>query len=194
MRGMRRKSCAAVWKERVSTRSHSDPLGLKHGTLSLSAYSQSWPDLFQDEAALILSSAPDLIVKIEHIGSTSVPGLRAKPILDIAVMAAIKDHTCLAKTLCAIGYIDRGERDGRLFIRVRNGGIRTHNLHLFDTDDSAMARQVAFRDALRAIPQLREDYAALKARLVQEYADNRAGYAPAKSDFIRAALCGAQRR
>jgi GrpB-like predicted nucleotidyltransferase (UPF0157 family) len=162
-------------------------LGLRQASLSLVEYDPRWAVLFQEEAALISRTLPDLVFGIDHIGSTSVPGLIAKPILDIAIRS--NDEEQIASALTGLGYIDRGIRSGRLFIRLRDGDIRTHNLHLYQRDDVDYREQIAFRDALRLDHSLRDQYAALKLRLAEELGDQGRGqYAGRKSDFIRAAI------
>lgn len=162
------------------------PLGLHDGTLRLMPYRPEWPELYQQEARRISRSLPaNLCIEIHHIGSTSVEGLAAKPILDIAVTAQAKDEPQVAHALEALGYTDRGERSGRHFIREDRKGVRTHNLHLYPPGDDRMAKQIAFRDALRQDPQAREDYMKIKAALL---GGERQDYAPGKTDYIAALL------
>lgn len=162
-------------------------LGLRQASLGLVEYDSRWAELFQEEAALISQALPDVVFKIDHIGSTSVPGLVAKPILDIAIRS--KDEVLIAEALCKLGYIDRGIRSGRLFIRLRDGDIRTHNLHLYQPDDVDCRDQIVFRNALRQDPCLRDKYAALKLQLAEELGDQGRGrYAGRKTDFVRAVI------
>ncbi|WP_132244935.1 GrpB family protein [Primorskyibacter sedentarius] len=162
-------------------------LGLRQASLSLVRYDPRWAELFQEEAALISKELPDVIFDINHIGSTSVPGLLAKPILDIAIRS--NDEELIAAALSRLGYIDRGIRSGRLFIRLRDGDIRTHNLHLYQPDDFDCRDQITFRDALRSNSNLRDQYAALKQKLAKELGDQGRGqYAGRKTDFVSAAI------
>lgn len=136
---------------------------------------------------MISKELPDVIFDINHIGSTSVPGLLAKPILDIAIRS--NDEELIAAALIRLGYIDRGIRSGRLFIRLRDGDIRTHNLHLYQPDDVDCRDQITFRDALRSNSNLRDQYAALKQKLAKELGDQGRGqYAGRKTDFVSAAI------
>jgi len=162
-------------------------LGLRHASLDLVGHDPRWAELFQKEVALISQAVPDLNYDIDHIGSTSVPGLIAKPILDIAIRS--NDEKQIAAALIRLGYIDRGVRSGRLFVRLRDGDIRTHNLHLYPPDDVDCRDQIAFRDVLRRNRSLRDQYATLKQRLVGELGDHgRRQYADQKTDFVRAAI------
>ncbi|WP_299153687.1 GrpB family protein [uncultured Tateyamaria sp.] len=162
-------------------------LGLRQASLSLTEYDPRWADLFAKEAALIAQALPDVPFDIDHIGSTSVPGLAAKPILDIAMRSTHEEQ--IATALTKLGYIDRGIRSGRLFIRLSDGDIRTNNLHLYHPDDAGCRDQIAFRDALRSDPKLRDQYAHLKQKLVDELGDQgRELYAGRKTEFVRAVI------
>lgn len=166
-----------------------DPPSLGLRQASLVPHDPAWGDVFDAEAARIRSGLPDVSFEIDHIGSTAVPGLPAKPILDIAMRAAAADEERIARVLVSIGYIDRGIRSGRLFVRLRDGDVRTHNLHLYDPGDLDRRDQIAFRDALRADPDMRERYAALKHRLVDRLGDaGRGRYADGKTDFVQAVI------
>ncbi len=165
----------------------SKPLGLRQATLSLRTYDPRWVDLYEAEAALIRDALPAVAFEIAHIGSTAVPGLQAKPILDIAMRSAAE--TQVATALVGLGYVDRGIRSGRLFIRLRDGDIRTHNLHLYLPDDPDWQDQMAFRDALRAEPELGQQYEALKRELVERFGDEgRSQYTDGKTAFVRAVV------
>jgi GrpB-like predicted nucleotidyltransferase (UPF0157 family) len=163
-------------------------LGLRKATLALAPYDPKWAEAFAAEVILIRGALPDMSFEIDHIGSTAVPGLPAKPILDIAMSADANDVPHIAEALVGLGYIDRGIRSGRLFIRLRDGDVRTHNLHLYEPGDPDCRDQIAFRDALRADPSLRDRYAALKQDLVDRLGDaGRVRYADEKTDFVRTA-------
>lgn len=164
-------------------------LGLRQASLALAPHDPAWGDAFDAEAARIRSGLPDVSFEIDHIGSTAVPGLPAKPILDIAIRAAAADEERIAKGLVSIGYIDRGIRSGRLFVRLRDGDVRTHNLHLYEPGDPDCRDQIAFREALRADPTLRDRYAALKNDLVAQLGDaGRGQYADGKTDFVQSVI------
>ncbi|MBJ3764146.1 GrpB family protein [Maribius pontilimi] len=170
-------------------RSETTLLGLRQATLALAPHDVSWMHAFEAEAARIRVSLPDVSLEIHHIGSTAVPGLPAKPILDIAIRADAEAEQRIADALIGLGYIDRGVRSGRLFIRLRDGDVRTHNLHLYTPDDPDFRDQIAFRDALRADADLRIRYATLKQDLVEQLGDEGRGrYADGKTAFVLSAL------
>lgn len=139
--------------------------------------------------------APWLVALAEHVGSTAVPGLPAKPILDLQV--AVADLTCapdIAAALAPAGWhyvspeLDRRPWR-RFFVKVVNGARAAH-LHVVSRDSARWGEQLAFRDALRDDPTLVQRYAALKRVLVLEHADDREAYTDAKGGFIRAVLAG----
>lgn len=162
-----------------------DGLGLRRGTLALLPHDPRWPAAYARLRDRLAASLPGGVA-IHHIGSTAVPGLAAKPILDLGLAAPLSAHAGIVAQLGAEGWIDRGERDGRLLIRAR-GALRTHNLHLHATGASGLAAQLLLRDRLRADPELRAAYEAEKRRLLVSGVPRR-DYAEAKSAFILAAL------
>ena len=162
-------------------------LGLRQATLSISEYDPRWADLFETEASLISEALAGVTFEIDHIGSTAVPGLQAKPILDIALRSTEEDQ--IAAALVGLGYIDRGIRSGRLFIRLRDDDVRTHNVHFYQPDDPDYIDQVKFRNALRSDPKLRAQYIVLKRNLVENLGDEGRGqYADGKTDFVKSVL------
>ncbi|MEM9795567.1 MAG: GrpB family protein [Pseudomonadota bacterium] len=169
-----------------SSRPDDDGLGLAQGTLKLVDHDPRWAMAFAAEARHLSTLLPPG-AEIHHIGSTAVPGLLAKPILDLGLALPATLHEDAVRAMVADDYIDRGERSGRLLIRLRDGKVRTHNLHLYPTRDVRLTEQIAFRDRLRADPALRAAYAADKRRIV-ESGTARRDYADAKTAFIRAAL------
>ena len=161
--------------------------------MALVPHDSRWAMLYEMEADLIGDALGDLPFELDHIGSTAVRGLSAKPILDIALRVPKQHADRAAKALVDISYIERGYRSRRLFIRIENGNVRTHNLHLYEPDDPDCMDQLAFRDALHADPTLRSDYAELKRSLVERLGDaGRQDYAAAKTGFIRSVLGSAR--
>jgi GrpB-like predicted nucleotidyltransferase (UPF0157 family) len=130
---------------------------------------------------------------VEHVGSTAVPGLAAKPILDL--QALIVDLHCaprIAATLVPAGwhYVDPELDDRpwrRLFVKVI-AGRRTAHLHLMTENSARWREQLVFRDALRGDPTLAESYATLKRALAAQHPDDREAYTAGKSEFVHAIL------
>jgi GrpB-like predicted nucleotidyltransferase (UPF0157 family) len=154
---------------------------------------RAWPGLFagqQARAAAIL--APWLAAPIEHVGSTSVPGLPAKPVIDmLAPVRSLASARDAVAPLAEDGWLFwPGDpcRGYRLWFLRPRPEARTHHLYLIGHDDPHARALTAFRDALRADPALRAGYADLKARLARQHARNRNAYTNAKSDFIAGVL------
>jgi GrpB-like predicted nucleotidyltransferase (UPF0157 family) len=137
--------------------------------------------------------APWLIARVEHVGSTAIPGLPAKPIIDLqAPVEDLRDAESIASALSTHGwhYVDPDldQRPWRrFFVRVTDGRRSAH-LHVMKPDTPRWSQQLAFRDALRSNASLAADYAALKATLAAEHANDRDAYSAAKSDFIRTVI------
>lgn len=166
-------------------------LGLESGTVRVVPYDAAWPRLFSEEADRIRGVVGELPLTLEHTGSTAVPGLAAKPILD--VLGGHPPDADLPSYIAAIeraGYVYRGEQGipGRHFFR--RGDPRSYHLHLAVRDGSFWRDHLTFRDALRGDSLLRDEYAALKLSLAKEYPRDREAYIAAKTMFVRAVLAG----
>lgn len=163
-----------------------------HEDVALQAYDPRWPALFEAEQARLLSLFPGEFIAIERMGSTAVPGLAAKPVIDIlggvASMAAAR---ALVALLCAEGYTASAKFNASLadrqWLMRWAGGHRTHHLHLVVHGGPAWAQRLRFRDALRADPALAARYAGLKAELAARHPGDRDAYTAAKTAFVQAA-------
>lgn len=171
-------------------------LGLESGTVRLVAHAPAWTALFRAEAARIRAAIDaGLPLALEHMGSTAVPGLVAKPILD--VLAGYPRGAAVGPYVLALvgaGYTHRGENGipGREFLR--RGEPRAYHVHLVVQDGPIWRDQLAFRDALRAEPELRDAYAALKLALAQRFPRDRASYIEGKGAFVESVLRRAPNR
>lgn len=159
--------------------------------IALAASDPSWPAAYaaaRDEVQSLLPNAPRLI---EHIGSTAVPGLPAKPVIDIiALVDAMPPVLAAMPQLQRAGYEFRPAVSNaeRLFLRRYGAdGERTHHLHIH-TDDNEVRRHILFRDRLRADPDIRRDYLALKQRLAVRHQGDREAYARGKDGFVDAVV------
>ena len=129
------------------------------------------------------------LVEVHHIGSTAIPGIRAKPVIDM--LAVVRDVALLdgrGSGLEALGYEAMGEfgMAGRRYFRKDDAaGNRTHQIHAFEAGSPQIGRHLAFRDFLRAHRDYAEQYDALKSRLAALYLDDIAGYTDGKDAFIR---------
>ena len=162
-------------------------------------YRADWPMLYDDEARRLREWLPaDLIIRIEHFGSTAVPGLRAKPVIDMVIEVNDEER---AKTLVPSVLEPKGydcfwrpignENVPPFFtwcIRRDSNGARTHHLHFVKLgfkDD-----ELRFRDLLRARPDIANQYGELKTRLAADFRNDRIRYTEAKTEFIRRAMDG----
>lgn len=151
-------------------------------------YSPDWPLAFEREAARLRSLLGDALVTIHHIGSTSVPGLAAKPIIDLLPVAgsvlAIEAKT---PQLEAAGYRAWGEYGlpGRRYFTRDRDGYRTHNIHIYGQGDPDIERHLAFRDYLRAHPAVRDQYAAVKRAAYAQHPADIDSYSDSKHGWIQ---------
>lgn len=175
-------------------------LGLKRGTVRLVDSQAVWPAVFERLAADIRLTLRDLALGIEHVGSTAVPGLKAKPIIDIAIRLAPDAHVeAIMDRLGSLKYTfvaDLGDSGGLAFFLNRNpmhGIVSVHisrdeevfaHLHVVGYEDPQWERYLIVRDALRADPALRDEYATLKGELSTRFAENRTAYTDGKAPFM----------
>jgi GrpB-like predicted nucleotidyltransferase (UPF0157 family) len=162
-----------------------DPLGLESGVVRLVEYDERWPLLFADEERRIRDQCGSLALKLEHIGGTSIPGMRAKPVLDIAAGrpadVAVVDYVA---ALERAGYIYRGERGvpGREYFR--RGQPRAYHLHLVEDGGALWSDYLVFRDYLRVHTEVAREFAGLKRALAARFARDREAYMNAKGPYV----------
>ena len=159
------------------------------------AYDPAWPAEFEHERALIARALGDLMLGIEHVGSTAVAGLGAKPIIDIMIAVHdLADGERCVRPLEALGYEYRGDAGipGRLFFARPTPRPRTHHLNMVEQGSDFWHRLLLFRDYLRDHPQEADRYYRLKVRLAAQFRDDRVGYTEAKTKFIESALARAR--
>ena len=164
-----------------------------HEPIQLAPWTSAWPAQYQRERDRLLSALPGRLVSIEHIGSTAVQGLAAKPVIDmVGGVTSMAVADALLDDLCALGYTTSVEynamlTDRRWLMRHANGR-RTHHLHLVVFGSDAWRSRIAFRDALRADAALRQRYLELKQQLAAQHPTDREAYSRAKLPFIADAL------
>lgn len=154
-------------------------------------YDSSWPAFFRAERARVLTVVGDLIIELEHFGSTSVPGLAAKPIIDmLAGVCDVEAATARMGDLLDIGYEDCGlQVPGRhLFARGGPANEATHHLHVVEHWTAAWLDPLRFRDRLRADPELVQRYGQLKRALAATHGRDIRAYSESKTAFVRAVL------
>ena len=148
-------------------------------------YNPQWPEQFSQEANHIRSALGVNCVTLHHIGSTSVPGLAAKPTIDM--VGVVKDILKVdADALEKLGYINRGEM-GMLFRRffIKGESQRTHHLHIWEEGNPEIEKHLIFRNYLIKHPSEAKRYENLKLSLAEVYSNDRSSYTFSKEDLIR---------
>ena len=157
--------------------------------LEVVPYNPRWRDVFEAEAKHIAVALGENVVAIHHIGSTAIPNIFAKPVIDLLV--EVRDITRVIEQSSAmesLGYQVMGEFGipGRRYFRKDNHeGIRTHQIHAFKAGSAEVVRHLAFRDYLIAHPEDAQKYSELKRRLAEENSQNMDGYIDGKDGFIK---------
>lgn len=160
-------------------------------------YDPRWPAQFAAEVESLRPAFGASLIALEHIGSTSVPGLAAKPIVDIqAVVQSVADAQNAAPTLAALEW-QQGtfalDPETRLYFKKRSAaGVRTHQLHVYEPDHPVAFAHLLFRDYLRAHPEEAERYAALKRELAERFHTDRLAYNDAKTTYVKAVIAKAR--
>ena len=164
-------------------------LGLPSGIVRVCPYALEWARLFEGEAGRIRAAIGPYALDIQHIGSTSVPGLAAKPIIDIGIAVADFDEAArCVQPLVALRYQYMGENGiprRHYFVR---GDPRMYHVHMNERASADWQQTIRFRDYLRAHPDVAAAYADLKLRLAQQFPTDRPAYQDGKDDFIKQVL------
>jgi GrpB-like predicted nucleotidyltransferase (UPF0157 family) len=158
--------------------------------IEIADYDPRWPDIFAALRARTADALGSLVQRIEHVGSTAVPGLPAKPIIDLdVVIATWSDLPATIERLQPLGY----HHEGDLGVPGREAfttppDTPPHHLYVCTTDSPQLARHLAFRDHLRTHPDAARAYAALKRSLARRFGADRGAYTEAKTTFIERIL------
>ena len=152
-------------------------------------YSPAWPVAFNREAERLKSLLGDELITVHHIGSTSVPGLAAKPIIDLLpLVRSIEALDRLTPMLEHAGYQAWGEYGlpGRRYFTKDRDSYRTHNIHIYQADNLDVERHLAFCAYLRSYAPVRDEYAALKRDLYAQHPADISAYNDGKNEWIKA--------
>lgn len=159
-------------------------------------YNHNWPSMFDELAWILKQHLGNLIMDIEHVGSTSVPGLAAKPIIDLDIV--IRSWSLLPEIidkLSELGYYHEGNlgienreafgrKDDKVPYNQDNQPKPEHHLYVCNQESDAFIKHTLFRDILRQHPHLVDEYAELKKKLAIIYRDNRQAYTEGKTQFV----------
>ena len=166
-------------------------IGVANNQVTLEIYNPDWKALFEQEKAALEQALDGIPVTIEHIGSTSVPDLKSKPILDIGIGV---DNKCNIEIITDIlsknNYSNlgfRSEQMGVILERLSNGK-RTHCIHILERTSQHWTDYLNLRNLLRTNEHIRKDYGLLKESLAKLHYNNRKAYTAGKAGFIQAHL------
>ena len=164
-----------------------EPLPSEQREVELVPHNPEWSLQADQEISRLLEGLSVPIIGIYHIGSTSVPGIKAKPILDFVM--EVDNQEAVVSSIAefeSLGYQSKGEFGipGRQFFTRDTDGERTHHLHVFQKGHPDIERHTVFRDYLRANPEAAREYEKLKEKLAKRFPKQSGNYTEAKSDFI----------
>ena len=174
-------------------------LGIPRTSAVVVPYDPNWRLLFDEERRRIMTAVGHVVAGVHHVGSTSIPGMPAKPILDIAVLLyEFENGERCIEPLESIDYFHKGVDEvdipgDRFFLRghppqegcADGEEIRTHVLHMYTLDSPIRRNHFSFRDYLIAHPEVAAEYARLKLALAERHSDDRTSYSAGKGSFIR---------
>jgi len=174
-------------------------IGLRKGFVEIENYNPQWQEEFAKEKDSLKEIFGDVAKSIEHVGSTSVAGLSAKPIIDIAIGVGVLEdiNKVKARILTFSQYtIKEDNADGEILMRrgtpVKAGEIKpnyiTHFIHIMEINGRKYKETIVFRDFLRTNNEVLREYDVLKQKLAKEYKNNRKAYSNAKGEFIQSVL------
>lgn len=163
--------------------------GRERRPIVIAPYDPAWPERFERERTTLADALGTTAVTIDHIGSTSVPGLAAKPIVDVLVTVAdVDDEDAYLPPLEDAGYVLRVREPGHRMFRTPPLDV---HVHVWSADDPEVRRYLLFRDRLRTDADDRARYEDLKRRLAEREWDDMNDYAQAKSDLVEEILARA---
>jgi len=156
--------------------------------IEVADYNPKWNDLFDSEREQLERALGPVLLKCHHIGSTSVPGLAAKPIIDILLeVTSLSELDSLNSAMETLGYEPRGEYGipGRRYF-PKGEDLRTHHIHAFEPGDPGVQRHLLFRDYLRLFPEKAGEYAAVKRGVAARCDNDMEAYCDGKDAFVKA--------
>jgi GrpB-like predicted nucleotidyltransferase (UPF0157 family) len=173
-----------------------DPTLWPVGPIELVPPDPSWPARFEAEAARLREALGPVAVRVEHFGSTAIPGIAAKPFIDIQlIVASFEPFEAYASPLRRLGYVYRPDDEpAHRFFKRGEHGIRLVQIHVVEEGSWWGRKDLEFRDAIRADPEAARRYEQLKRELAARFPHDVDAYAEAKTEFVRSALRAAKGR
>lgn len=166
-------------------------MALKRGIVELAEYNSNWKREYENEEELLKEVLGDRIIEIHHIGSTSIEGLKAKPVIDILVVInSLEEITDIEEMLKPYGYENRGQQgvSDRYFFAKGPEGARSHYIHFAQPNSKTYYNQVYFKKYLIEHPEYIKKYCDLKQKLALKYANERPKYTAGKNEFITSVI------
>ena len=165
-------------------------MGLKVGTVKIEKYNESWKSMFNEEKENLEKAFENIAIEIEHIGSTSIEGLCAKPVIDIAVaVESLSDFEKVRSYFEKAPYsIKQDSVSDECLIRKGTEDNRTHFIHVMEINSKRYQNTIMFRNYLRKHKETLKEYEELKNNLAEKYANDRKMYTASKDEFIQNVL------
>jgi GrpB-like predicted nucleotidyltransferase (UPF0157 family) len=167
-------------------------LGQHKRDISIIPYQHGWVELYEREAGILREALGEKALRIEHIGSTSIPGMIAKPVIDIMVAVhSLPQAVELVSILEALGYLYRSNDtipERMFFAKESSPEVRTHHLNLTELSSGFWVNQLAFRDYLRTHEQIAAEYGVLKQDIANRYAQTKVLDPESKTPFVARVL------
>ena len=162
-------------------------MGLKVGTVYLEKYNENWKNMFEEEKQNLKDIFKDICIRIEHVGSTSIEGLSAKPIIDIMVVInKFEDFEKVRESFLIEPYSIKEDSDvDEILIRRGPEENRTHFIHVVEDGSTRCINTMLFRDYLRKYEDVRKEYEELKIELAKKFENDRKMYTASKNEFIQ---------
>lgn len=165
-------------------------MGLKVGTVYIENYNENWKNMFEEEKSNLENIFKERAIKIEHVGSTSIEGLSAKPIIDImVVLKSFDDFEFVRSKFLDMPYSIKLDSDpDEILIRKGPEENRTHFIHVVEEGSQRCINTLLFRDYLRNHENVKKEYEDLKIMLAKKFENNRKMYTVSKNEFIQNVL------
>ena len=160
--------------------------GMNKSELRIVPHDEAWKDDFSNEKRRVQSAIVESQIRIEHVGSTSIPGIYAKPILDIAILGGEKDLDNIANVLIKLGYEYRGqydEKSGHFYAVLDKDNVRYCQVHIYSEANADWNLKLKFRDSLRKNAELAKEYNDYKLELAKRVS-NKSEYAEIKTKWV----------
>lgn len=152
-----------------------------------------WKDDFENEKDILMSLLGDYIIDIQHVGSTSIEGCYAKPVIDILIgIESLETSEPLIHLLVKHDYIYKFNVPGEIYFKKQKNGLTTHHIHIAPINGQIWENQILFRNYLRLHPEKLQEYVELKQALAFEFANDREKYSKGKEEFILQVLFDAE--